>query len=257
MKKFISFIIAVLLIIASIFTLTACDEDSGKSGTGLLYKKFSGDDFYTIYGFVNEKDANGKYKDLDDNGVLDIQSVCDGKTIGAILSDAFKGNDKITKIIVPNTVTEIGSGAFNKMPNLVELTVPFIGKNLNTDAIIGSTQGTSNKAVDLERTMFYWFGTEVFDGGAKVTSKYNSTATETDYYLPMNLKTIIINAKEDYSIPAYACYGNAILEKVIVNDKVKKLGEYCFYNCTKLETLEGFSGTFENKAVENTKIKLG
>lgn len=252
MKKFISFIVAVMLVVMAIFTLTACDEESKSSATGLLYKKYSGDDFYTVYGFVNEKDAKGNYKNLE-NGVLDIQKVCGNDKVGAISSEAFKGNDKIKKIIVPNTVTEIGKGAFDKMSNLEELTVPLIGKNLNTDAIIGSTPAQEDKAVDLERTLYFWFGTEAFDGGAKITAKYNSTASETTYYLPVNLKTININAKEDYEVPAYACYGNQILTTVNLTN-VSYLGEYSFYNCSNLATITGYTGVYENHSIENTKI---
>ncbi len=249
MKKFISFIVAVMLIVLAMFTLTACDDDKNSSSKGLLYKKFSGDDFYTVYGFVDDG------KTLGDNKILDIAKFAEDNkiTIGAIKSEAFKGNDKINGIIVPTTVTEIGESAFAGMPNLKELTVPFIGKNKNADAKISSTGASENKSVDRERTIFYWFDTTEFDEGAQITTKYNSSASETTYYLPRNFKSLTINALEDYKIPAYACYGNVLLETVKLTN-VSELGEYSFYNCRNLDKLEGFDFSGLTNEIENTKL---
>ena len=55
MKKIINLLLALVLIAVSAFTLVACDGNGGKDGkTGLLLKKYSGEDFYTVYGYVDE-----------------------------------------------------------------------------------------------------------------------------------------------------------------------------------------------------------
>ena len=262
MKKIICLIMALMMIALSAVALSGCDDKKGSSSGGLLYKKYSGDEFFTVYGFELDKDENDKFFDVD-NGVIDIQKIVgEDKTVGAIGVNAFKGISNVKKIIVPNTVTEIEAGAFAEMKDLEELVVPFIGKNIEADSTIGETAGSNTKSVNFARTMYYWFATttnddaceisnEEFSGGATIKIKCNAQASEIDFYMPVNFTTLTVNAnkidnEDTYVIPAYACYGS-FLETVNLKN-VKNIGDNSFGNCRFLrKTNDHVSSAYQEK----------
>lgn len=230
MKKITSVIILIVMLMCSAFALTGCGEDTKKEKEqGIQCKKIDG--VYTVYGFEGTAD----------NGIVDIEKYAtDNKIeIKEISEFAFTGKSGIKKIIVPNTVEKIGAEVFAEMPDLEELVVPFIGETAIADAIIGSTESSENKSVDLARTLYYWFCGEEFTGGATVSTKYNSVAQESTFFIPQNLKTIKIAPKTaGYKVPAYALYGNKVLENVIITDNVAGFGEYALGGCSHLKTIK-------------------
>ena len=55
MKRLIKILALCIILILSACSLFACGETTTSEGkTGLLYKKFGNDDFYTVYGYVDE-----------------------------------------------------------------------------------------------------------------------------------------------------------------------------------------------------------
>ena len=159
MKKLYKTLLACLLVVCCLTGLFACgNEDGGTIKTGLLCKKNVKTGLYTITGYVDE-----------DKGVtsLDIDKELKAlkgqdAVVGEIKAGAFKNNTTLKEVIVPNTVTKIGKGAFAGMQKLESLTLPFVGATRVADAFEGETAKTENKAINSERSFGYIFGEEKF-----------------------------------------------------------------------------------------------
>ena len=223
------------MIIVSAFSLTACaqPDNGGDEEKGLLIKKIG--QTYAIHDFVDD----GTF-----NGVLDIGAILASKELEnvTIRRGAFDGVDTIEKLIVSDRVTEIEEGAFRNMKNLAELELPFIGKNAIADARYNQTDDQTNKTIGKERTIAHLFGSEVYDGGAEITTPYG------DVYLPATLTTITVNAtnkvsydygdKVGYAIPYEAFQGATNLTKIVLKgDNLAEIGENAFADCANLTSV--------------------
>lgn len=227
MKKVLKTLIAVMMAAMLVFSVTACkDSSNGDDGVGVEYKKIDG--VYTIYEYVQEDDVT----------VLDLgEALEDDVTDVRIKKGAFSGNSKLTKIIVPDTVTKIDAGAFEKMGALVTLELPFIGESANSDAFYAESKKAEDKAVDAARTIAHLFGTEEYDMGAPVTVNYNDQSSST-CYMPLTFREVIVNATSEYSIPMYAFNGAVNLTSVVLKGKVDAIGENAFSGCKELTAIE-------------------
>lgn len=230
MKKFVKILSAVLLLIVFALGAVACSNPDDKTGQkGLKYKKDSKTGLYTLY----------SYEDDGETEILDLSNVkdADGNDIvfGKISSGTFAGNDTLVEVIVPTTVTEISAGAFKNMNKLERLTLPFVGKNANSDAFYGETASSADKATDIERTFVYIFGTEEYEYGAPVTVNYGGGTG--NYYIPAYLQKVTINSLESYSIPMYAFSGVSLIREVVLGDKIDAIGDNAFSACHDLLTV--------------------
>ncbi len=227
MKKIIKVLIAMMLALTVAFSLVACGDEGGEAGDkGLLLKKYAGEDFYTVYGYVDE--GLGKT-------TLDIGAVAGEKEVGRIALNAFDGNDTLVEIVVPDTVTEIQAGAFAKMKKLKKITLPFVGMTAVADSYQNQKDEAENKSVDAKRNFAYIFGTEEYSYGEQITAGYGSgTAT---YYIPSNLEEVVIAPKGEYNIPMYAFSGLGLVEKITLSGNITEIGEYAFQNCRDLVSI--------------------
>ncbi len=231
MKK--SFLITVLAVIIALcsFGLFACSDNggSGSKDPGVQMKKYSNDDYYTVYDYGDsEKLTDGKLV------------LSETANIGRIQEGAFEGNETIKELVIPSTVKIIDQGAFAGMRKLEKITLPFIGKTAIADAYFGATGENVDKSTDFERTFGYMFGSEEFTGSLVMTQKYNdATGSEQVYYVPETLTTVIFNSASEYQIPMFAFSGNTVIEKVVLNDKVTAIGQNAFEACTYLNEISG------------------
>lgn len=268
MKKLLKVLIISVLVALFSVSLFACKNGDENEKTGLLYKMYPGDDYYTVYGYVDE---GKELKVLDISAYLAEKGVEDVK-IGRIKAGAFKDNNTLTEVIVPDTVTVIDQGAFANMKALQTLTIPFVGNTKNADSSFNASEPTEDKSVDAERTFGYVFGTEEYEGGAPVSQAYSTEGLNT-YYMPLTFKSVTVKPAEDYKLPMYAFSGNTFIEKVTLSDKVVAIGEASFKNCYALKEIcipsgvteigkEAFSGCTSIKdgltfAENSTLTKLG
>ncbi len=237
MKRIFRTLIIAMLSVLFVLGMTACGGNGDGDGKkGLLYKMYSGDDFYTVYGYVDE----GK-----DIKALDIASYVKEKSgddvkIGRIKADAFKDNDTLTEIIVPTTVEVMDKGAFAGMKKLESLTIPFVGATKVADTTFNGSAPAEDKSVDAERTFAYLFGATEYAEGVKVTQFYAEGATDgsqnVEAYLPKTLKNVTITPAEKYDIPMYAFAGNNMIMKVTLNN-VGVIGDGAFKNAIGLEQI--------------------
>ncbi len=222
MKKALKILVFCLLAAILSLSVVACAGTSGDvEKKGLILSKSSKDTNYKVAKFVDDG------KSVSD-GVLDIGALAEaqGKVVDSIKKNAFRGDDKIKKLIVPTTVTEIEEGAFAGMKALEEIVLPFIGANATGDAVYNETASAPDKAVDAKRSVGYVFGTSEYAEGKTEVLYYANDKSET-YYLPVNLNKITVEPANDYTIPMYAFNGLAGVE-VVLGDNVSKIGEYAF-----------------------------
>ena len=115
-------------------------------------------------------------------------------------------DETVTKIVVPDYVTQISNKAFSGCGALTEITLPFIGE---------TKDGTSH-------TNFgYIFGTSYYD--------------ENEDYVPFSLKKVTITGG---IISNYAFYNCDSLKIVVIGDSITSIGNYAFRGCSSLTSVE-------------------
>ena len=233
MKRFLTVLLAALTALTLVFGLAACGEDNGADKqTGVRYTtdKNGG---YVVYGYTAEEGVT----ELDIEAAVKAKSGDANAKVVKIKEGAFNGNSTLESVIVPGTVTEIAGGAFKNMKSLKKITLPFVGKNIKADAVINPSQGDKGKAVDSEKSFGYIFGTDEYEGGAKIAFDYGQDSNLT-VYEPMTLRTVVINPAADYELPAYAFAGLTMVPEVTFDDKVVGIGESAFEGAASILTLK-------------------
>ena len=223
MKKFLKIISILALALITALSVVACGgDDDASTEKGLLYKKLDG--VYTIYKYVDD----GR-----DSTILDLSDELEqGITDVRIKAGAFSGNNTITEIVIPSTVTKIDAGAFKNMKKLVKITTPFVGGSAQADAEYSDSK-PSDKATGLARTFAHWFGTSEYDGGMPITASYDNGASQT-VYVPTSFNQVEVKAEAGYSIPMYAFSGAINLTTVKLSEGIEVIGENAFNGCKNL-----------------------
>lgn len=131
-----------------------------------------------------------------------------------IYHDAFNGCSRLTSVVVPNSVAEIGSAAFGGCSSLESITLPFVG----------------------DKQLFgYIFGTNSYTGGTSIRQYYRSGGSSVTFYLPMSLKEVVITGNGDIPYGAFQnCSG---LTTVTISNTVTSIGDLAFYGCGGLTTV--------------------
>lgn len=141
----------------------------------------------------------------------------DGDMVISIRDEAFKGNTKITSVVIPDSVTTIGSSAFESCSNLKSVIFP---KN-------------ENENFKLNYRSFAFSGIENVD-----LSKTNMDSVARDaFYGCKKLKTVKLNNVK--KIDNFAFSQCSELTSLIHSGELTTIGERSFENCKKLTVLKG------------------
>lgn len=272
MKKVVKLLIITVLALASVFGLVACGGGSADTGEkGIICRKFSGDNFYTVVGYgaednVTTLDISAKVK----------EKYGDDAIVGRIRTGAFDGNKTLKSVIVSDNAGDgvdltIDAGAFRNMRALEEITLPFVGANRFSDADINGSApavGEELKAVDEKRSIGYIFGTEASDAASAMTLTYGDVSSQTaTFYIPVALVKINIVAEEEINIPMYAFCGLKRIEAISLSGNIKAIGRSAFKNMDKLTSVnipasveviydEAFVGTTSLKVFGDNGFKI-
>lgn len=155
-------------------------------------------------------------------------------SVTSIGESVFEGCNGLTSITIPDSVTSIGSSIFSGCSSLENITIPFLGEKAGV---------TSSDTY--QYPFGYIFGTSSYTGGVATTQYYygNSTSstTSTTYYIPSSLKSVTVTGGNILYGAFYNCAG---LTSVTIGNGVTSIGNYAFYNCTRLKTVF-YAGTEE------------
>ena len=124
----------------------------------------------------------------------------------------FRGNTRVQKIVLPDTLTTIGICTFAGCTNLREIQIPNSVKRINNSAFANS--GIESISVPSSVTSFSY---GIFHGCA-------------------NLKEVEINC-EMSSLPSSTFRDCSSLTKFVVPEGVMYIYQNCFAGCTNLETI--------------------
>ena len=179
-------------------TKTVVSNLSGGTA-GIYYQRIAGKDEYCVMSIGHAEDVD-----------IVIPSTYKGLPVTKIASNAF-ANSFITSIVIPDSVTTIGMGAFYGCEYLTEITLPFVGatKDGTEDVYFG-----------------YIFGAELYG--------YDDMYAVPDQaeYIPSSLKNVTITSAT--SIGDFAFYECRGLMEIELPDSVTTIGMGTFYDCSSL-----------------------
>ena len=166
--------------------------------SGLAFQMNQDGQTYTVTGVGTCKDT-----------VIYIPAAYEGGAVTAIGEKAFAGCTKVEKIVLPNSVTEIGDRAFYDS-GIVEFTIPASVKKI---------------------------GTQIFFQANKLdTVHYNSDyANETASVFGATwIRKVVFGGKK---VPAYVCQSASGLSEVVIGKTVTEIGNNAFEDCTNLSNV--------------------
>lgn len=156
--------------------------------------------------------------EVDENGVLigysgtdtvvSVPGICNGRAITGIGSEAFSGNESITSVTLPETVTTINDGAFAGCSSLTIINAPYV-KTVGEGAFSGCV---NLESVDL----------------SSVTT-INSTLSGLQKLTTVNLKSAKYLPDEMFM--------NCTALKSFTLSSLEVVGERVFYGCTSIKAV--------------------
>ena len=193
-------------------------------------------------------------------------------SVTSIGSSAFSGCTSLTNIEIPDSVTSIGSYAFRYCTSLSSITIP------NSVTSIGSyafnscyklVEVINHSSLDITAgsdTNGYvaYYAKEVHSGESKIVDVNGYlfyTYDGINYllgYAGNDTELILPDSYngEDYVIYEYAFCANHKITSVTIPDGFSSIGNYAFYNCTALEEIY-FNATAMNDCASNLFYKAG
>lgn len=141
-------------------------------------------------------------------------------TVTAIGTDAFWGQDRLSELSLPSSITEIGDGAFG-FCDLKEITLPSSVVNIGGGAFGGCY---NLKRISVEA------GNSVYDSREECNAIINSHTNE---LMQGCQNTTIPSSVTSIADGAFEWQYN--LREVTLPDNIKSIGHYAFYECSRLQ----------------------
>lgn len=197
---------------------------------------------------LNEEQTAYSVTGTEDNdeivcGKVVLPSVHNGKPVTSISKYAFYMCDKLTSVIIPDSITEIGISAFAKCANLVRAELPSGLKKLEEAAFSECSSLTEIRIPKtteiIVKNPFYGSknikSIEVEDGNEVYESTGNCIIRRSDRQLMLAASESVM-PQDIKSIGAFAYYASDI-EKVEIPKGVESIGKHAFSGCLKLTEL--------------------
>lgn len=151
-----------------------------------------------------------------------VPAEINGYPVTAVSTEAFYQNETITMVELPQTVRDIGAGAFTRCTNLTSVTIDVDPNGIKFEPVEG---------------MEYLIGENAFYGCTSLTTlqlpQGITTIDENAFYGCSELETLTI--PETVTVIGNAAfYGCSSLYEIILPDNVETLGYSAFNGCSKL-----------------------
>ncbi len=199
---------------------------------------------YNVYGTDGIGIASYNGTDTD----ITLPSQIDGKTVVSIDKMAFMNNKTVTKVVIPNTVTNVQYSAFERTTNLN--TVEF-------------AEGSQVKTID--KAAFYKSGVThigILDGTLESQDEaiehmvMPSTVTQIQYAAfggTSNLKKIEFAKNGELKTIGDSAFANSGITYVNIPDSAETIGDLAFLHCSNLESAIIGAGDIGYRAFYNCK----
>lgn len=240
MKNKLKFLLAVMAVIIAFMGISAAAAASGSCGDNLTWSFNDADGVLTISGMGEMDD----YADSSEQPWLeqsdDITRIIIEEGVTHIGSNAFNGCSALKEAVIPDTVTYVGEAAFRSCSAMENVKLP----NAETTYGVGVFRSCSalkeidipEKMTAIPESMFYYcssltkvnFHDNVTDiGKGAFGNCFKDESVEVNLTLPKNLKTIGENAFE-YSQ----------MKGITLPEGLTAIGQKAFLRCSKLEKIE-------------------
>ncbi|MEE1053193.1 MAG: leucine-rich repeat protein, partial [Acutalibacteraceae bacterium] len=243
MKKFLSLILAVCLVVAMV-PMTASAE-TATSGT-------TGDCTWSLVGTVLTISGNGEMGDYYGPGRpwgTDITEAIIENGVTRIGGCAFRGCSNLTSVTIPNSVLNIYTSAFEYCSSLTTITIPNSVTYIDQYAFDGCASLTDIN-VDKENEYFSSIDGVLFNKYLEIIIKYPEGKTASTYSIPDGVTSIDGNAFYKCSnligvtIPNSITYigrnafsGCTGLTSMTLPNSVTRIDEYAFEDCNSLTNI--------------------
>ncbi|MBQ8077845.1 MAG: leucine-rich repeat protein [Eubacterium sp.] len=283
MKKSLSIVLSLIMIIASIFALPftahaldasgTCgvnvnytfDEETGAlviSGTGAItdYTESNKSPFHMATAVKSIEIKDG-VKGIGANAFklcANAKSIKIPASVESIGAGAFMQCYYLESIIVPDGINDIENNTFNSCVRLERIVLPlstsYIGegafcncKNLKAVLYKGNEAKWSGITVEAKSNDDLNNAAKVYNFTFKGTCVNDITNDKTNYSFDMDTATLTISGNgemADYEEPGNSpFYRNAAIKTVIIKKGIETTGEYAFAECTGLEDVIIEEGT--------------
>ena len=160
---------------------------------------------------------------------INIASTYKGLPVTSIYSNVFRGT-AITTVVIPNSITSIGSSAFYGCSNLTSVV---IGDSVTSIGDYAFTHCTSLTSVVIGDSVTS-IGDYAFENCSSLTS-VTCPAFAISHISKNKLQTVVITSGDAIGSSAFdGCFN---LTSVVIGDSVTSIGYYAFYNCTSLTSI--------------------
>ena len=155
------------------------------------------------------------------------QSTTIPNSVTSIGSDAFNGCSGLTSVTIPNSVTSIGERAFNGCSGLTSVTIPNSVTSIGSGAFSGCS---SLPSIIIPNSVTSIGGAVFFDCTSLTTASIGNSVTSIEHSAFRNCSSLtsIIIPNSVTSIGDYAFLGCSGLTSVTIGSGVTSIGDYAF-----------------------------
>ena len=150
---------------------------------------------------------------------LSIPVEINGISVSSIGEKAFFSFTTLESIIISDNIIDIASGAFLNCNNLINISLPFVGRNID--------------AIGNEALFGYIFGNPLFYGYPITYQSYGNLYFA--YYIPESLRNVIITGGTALLDGAFSSCRN--ITDISIPDSITEIGDAAFVDCESIINL--------------------